>query len=60
MPCWISTHKLRKFFHKLLKQIKHFRVYLRDLAISIAHDAAEESLRNPVIVCKVYLDSQST
>ncbi|MBS4166220.1 hypothetical protein NEOC65_001304 [Neochlamydia sp. AcF65] len=29
MQCWSSTKKLRKFCHKLLKQIKHFRAYLR-------------------------------
>ncbi|MBS4170359.1 hypothetical protein NEOC95_001085 [Neochlamydia sp. AcF95] len=29
LQCWSSTKKLRKFCHKLLKQIKHFRAYLR-------------------------------
>ncbi|KIC76862.1 hypothetical protein DB41_EC00100 [Neochlamydia sp. TUME1] len=51
---------MRKFCHKLLKQSKHFRAYLKDPAIPMTHDAAEESLRNPAMVCKVCLDSQPT
>ncbi|BBI17339.1 hypothetical protein [Neochlamydia sp. S13] len=51
---------MRKFCRKLLKQIKHFRAYLKDLALPMIPNAVEESLRNPAMVCKVCLDSQST
>nr|WP_166154729.1 transposase [Neochlamydia sp. AcF84]NGY94512.1 hypothetical protein [Neochlamydia sp. AcF84] len=53
MQCWSSTKKLRKFCHKLLKQIKHFRVYLKDLAIPMTNNAVEESLRNLAIARKL-------
>jgi uncharacterized small protein (DUF1192 family) len=59
LQCWSSTKKLRKFCHKLLKQIKHFRAYLKDPAIPMTNNAAEESLRNLVIVRKLCLGSQS-
>jgi hypothetical protein len=50
---WSSTKKLRKFRYKLLKQINHFRAYLKDPAIPMTNNAAEESLRNLVILCPV-------
>ncbi|KIC73173.1 hypothetical protein DB42_CG00060 [Neochlamydia sp. EPS4] len=58
--CWSSTKKLRKFCQKLLKQIKHFHAYLKDPAIPMINNAAEESLKNLVIVRKLCLDNQST
>ncbi|KIC75760.1 hypothetical protein DB41_HG00150 [Neochlamydia sp. TUME1] len=48
---------MRKFCHKLLKQIKHFHACLKDSAIPMTHHAAEELLRNLAIVRK--LGSQS-
>lgn len=54
-----STKKLRKFCSKLLKQIDHFRVYLRDPLIPMTNNAAEEALRNLVIARKLCFGSQS-
>ncbi|MBS4171176.1 hypothetical protein NEOC95_001917 [Neochlamydia sp. AcF95] len=60
LGCWSSTKKLRKFCQKLLKQIKHFHAYLKDPAIPMINNAAEESLKNLAIVRKLCLDNQST
>ncbi|WP_213151089.1 MULTISPECIES: transposase [unclassified Neochlamydia] len=51
---------MRKFCQKLLKQIKYFQAYLKDPAIPMINNAAEESLRNLAIVRKLCLDNQST
>ncbi|BBI16871.1 hypothetical protein NCS13_1_0676 [Neochlamydia sp. S13] len=59
LQCWSSTKKLQNFCHKLLKQVKHFHAYLKDPAFSMTNNAAEESLRNLVIVRKLCLGSQS-
>ncbi|KIC74119.1 hypothetical protein DB42_BL00440 [Neochlamydia sp. EPS4] len=52
-----NAKKLQRFCHKLLKQIKHFHAYLEHPAIPMTHNAAEESLRNLVIVRKLCLGS---
>ena len=54
-----STKKLRKFCTKLLSQIKHFRAYLKDEAIPMTNNPAEEALRNLVIARKLCFGSKS-
>jgi hypothetical protein len=54
-----STKKLRRFCKKVLKDIKHFFAYLRDLSYPMTNNAAEEALRNLVIARKLCFGSQS-
>jgi len=54
-----STKKLRKFCSKLLRQIRHFRAYLKDPKIPMTNNLAEEALRNLVIARKLCFGSRS-
>ncbi len=54
-----STKKLRRFSTKLIQQMNCFRAYLKDPAIPMTNNPAEEALRNLVIARKLCFGSRS-
>jgi hypothetical protein len=53
------TEKVRRFFHKLQKGYKHFKVYLRSPDFPMTNHLAEEALRSLVIARKLCFGSFS-
>jgi transposase len=53
------TQKVQRFFHKMQKGYKHFKVYLRCPDFPMTNNLAEESLRSLVIARKLCFGSRS-